>query len=292
MFGLRIQVFGSKLVFDLLNNALIEDINNWLNNFNGIIFDPPAEKKLALWLLCNFTYYNEDEVKYLCGYLFRQLFHQLLIDNNLDTEQDAENCIVNCAFTSIGNPSESGGMILYHFRQEANLDLERFIFPTEIENASQKDIICIDDVMLSGGTASRFFYDHRDALQNKEVYYIALITTKSAILKLNELGIKTIYCIILDERNQAFSPESLIFYKYPGLLNSAKELAEGYGKIIEPNKPLGYKQGQYCFGLYYNTPNNTLPIFWSTNNDWIPIFPRKEKYQNARQAHRQYGYFI
>ena len=270
----------------------IEDIANWLSNFKGMIFDEIDEKKLALWLLCNFTYYNEDEVKHLCGYLFHKLLHQLLIDNNLNTEQDAENCIMNCAFTSIGNASESGGMILYHFRQEASLDLERFIFPTEIQNASQTDIICIDDVMLSGGTASRFFYRHREVLQNKRTYYITLITTESAILKLNELGIKTIYCIKLDGRNQAFSQESLIFYKYPELLNSAREMAEGYGKIIEPDKPLGHKNGQYCFGLYYNTPNNSLPIFWSTNNAWIPVFPRKEKYQNAKQAHRKYGYFI
>lgn len=270
----------------------IEDISNWLSNFTGRIFNPIAEKKLALWLLCNFTYYNEDEVNHLCGYLFHKLLHQLLIDNSLATEQDAEKCILNCAFTNIGNPSESGGMILYHFRQEANLDLERFIFPTEIENASQKNVICIDDVMISGGTASRFFYNHKEVLQNKRTYYITLITTESAIHKLMELGIKTIYCIKLDERNQAFSSESLVFYKYPDLLNSAKEMVEEYGKAIEPDRPLGHRNGQYCFGLYYNTPNNSLPIFWSTNNAWVPIFPRKEKYQNAKQARRQYGYFI
>ena len=270
----------------------IEDIANWLNNFNGKIFDTVSEKRLALWLLCNFTYYNELEVNHLCSYLFHKLLHQLLIDNDLATEREAEECIMNCAFTSIGKASESGGMILYHFRQEANLDLERFVFPTEIDNTLQSNIICIDDVMLSGGTASRFFYKHKDVLQDKRTYYITLITTDAAINKLMVLGIKTIYCIKLDERNQAFSPKSLVFYKYPELLNSAKEMANEYGQIIEPDKPLGYRNGQYCFGLYYNTPNNSLPIFWSTNNEWFPIFPRKEKYQNAKQANRKYGYFI
>ena len=72
---------------------------------------------------------------------------------------------------------------------------------------------------------------------------------------------------------------------------SVQRLAEEYGKMIEPKKSLGHGNGQYCFGLYYNIPNNSLPIFWSSNN-WTPIFLRKEKYQNAKQAKRKYSYFI
>ena len=34
----------------------IEDINTWLKNFNGKFFDQEDEQRLALWLLCNFTY--------------------------------------------------------------------------------------------------------------------------------------------------------------------------------------------------------------------------------------------
>ena len=50
--------------------------------------------------------------------------------------------------------------------------------------------------------------------------------------------------------------------------------------------------GQYCFGFSYNIPNNSLPIFWSSSNGWKPIFYRKEKYQNAKQAKREYDFFI
>ena len=72
----------------------------------------------------------------------------------------------------------------------------------------------------------------------------------------------------------------------------AKELAEEYGKRIEPKKPLGHNNGEYSFGMFYNIPNNSLPIFWSDKNEWHPIFLRKEKYQNAKQAKRKYSYFI
>ena len=45
----------------------IEDINIWLENFNGNFFDVEQERHLALWLLCNFTYYNDAEVNHLCS---------------------------------------------------------------------------------------------------------------------------------------------------------------------------------------------------------------------------------
>jgi len=40
---------------------------------------------------------------------------------------------------------------------------------------------------------------------------------------------------------------------------------------------LGHSNGQYAFGFYYNTPNNTLPLFWSDQNGWIPIMKRYDK---------------
>ena len=269
----------------------IEEIEAWLKNFSGKVFESSVERKLALWLLCNFTYYNEDEVNHLCELLYKKLVHQLLIDKCLKTAEDAEYCIQNTIFTSIGKASESGGLLLYHFRQEAHLDLERFIFPTAIANTGYDTIVCIDDVMISGGTASRFFHNYKDTLLEKKVYYITLITTDEAINKLSELGITVIYSIILDDRHKAFSDSSLLFYKFPTLLSYTQILAEGYGRMIEPKKVLGYGNGQYCFGLYYNIPNNSLPIFWSSN-EWTPIFARKEKYQNAKQAKRKYSYFI
>lgn len=269
----------------------IDDINEWLRNFTGKVYPIEAERRLGLWLLCNFTYYNEDEVNYLCHVLFQKLVHRLLIDNRLESEEDAERCIQNTAFTSIGEASESGGLLLYHLRQEAKLDLDRFIFPTGIGTTACDNIVCIDDAMISGGTASRFFYNHKSEIADKTIYYISLITTDIAIEKMRDQGITVISCIKLDDRNRMFSEKSLAFFKYPSLLPCAKKMAEEYGKAIEPQKPLGYKDGQYAFGFYYNIPNNSLPIFWSTDN-WNPILPRKEKYQNAKQARRQYGFYI
>lgn len=270
----------------------IEDIQLWLSNFRGQVFNKVDEQRLALWLLCNFTYYNEDEVNHMCKTAFKNLLHRLMLDNTLSSEDEAEECIRKTAFTSIGRASESGGFILYHFRQESHLDLDRFIFPTNILETESDNIVCVDDVMMSGGTAERFFHQNKTALEKKKIYYISLITTEEAISKLESLGITVIYCAKLDNRNRVFSDESLAFYKYPEIKACAKEFAKGYGHEIEPQKPLGYNNGEYCFGLFYNVPNNSLPIFWSDKNGWKPIVVRKEKYQNAKQAKRKYNFFI
>lgn len=269
----------------------VEDVNAWLNNFSGKFFMLEQEKRLALWLLCNFTYYNDMEINHLCSTVFKNFVHQLMTDNKLSTAEEVDNCIKKITFTSIGRPSESGGLILYHFRQEACLSTDCFVFPTSLESAKGDIIVCVDDVMMSGGTAERFFYQNESIFKEKRIYYLALLSTQEAIDKLSALNITVIPCAKLDDRNKMFSDNALCFFKYPILRAPAQIIAEGYGKLIEPKKPLGHKDGQYCFGFSYNIPNNSLPIFWSSNN-WTPIFYRKEKYQNAKQAKRQYNFFI
>ena len=271
-------------------NLDLEDVNKWLNNFTGEFFEEDDERRMALWLLCNFTYYNSEEVNHLCSVLFRNFVHRLMKDRGLLTANDADDLINTAYFTSIGEASESGGLLLYHFRQEAHLSIDRFVFPTVIPPESDI-IVCIDDVMMSGGTAARFFHNNKEKFNGKSIYYLTLITSPEATKKLEDLGITVIYCGKLDNRNKVFSEDSLCFFKYPQLRENAYTLAKGYGEIIEPKKSLGYKNGQYCFGFYYNIPNNSLPIFWSSNN-WVPILFRKEKYQNAKQAKREYNYFI
>lgn len=268
----------------------IEDINMWLENFTGIFFNVEQERRLALWLLCNFTYYNDVEINHLCSVLFKKFVHMLMSDYGLTSSEEVENYIGKLKFTSIGRASESGGLILYHFRQEAQLSTDCFIFPTS--KTDSDIIVCVDDVMMSGGTAQRFFYANEGNFNNKKIYYLTILSSNEALLKLNALNIEVVSCAVLDERNQAFSEKSLCFFKYPTLKEPAKIMSEGYGKIIEPKKPLGHRNGQYCFGFSYNIPNNSLPIFWSSSNGWRPIFYRKEKYQNAKQAKRKYGFFI
>ena len=258
-------------------------IDEWLANYNGSVFSAENERRLALWLLCNYTYFSPVDLNYLCKILYNRFVHDFVLRNQIPIHRIVDELKSLC-FASIGSASESGGLILYHFRQEANLSVDRFFYPTDLPQDETCTIVFIDDVTLSGGTAAKNYYKVLQEKKYKTVYYLTIVASKEAVKKLEDFGIIVISCIHVDERNQCFSELSTLFNQFPSLRAPSKLLAEEYGKkIITGNEePLGYKNGQYCFGFYYNTPNNTLPIFWSAHN-WTPIFPRKEKLQNAKQ---------
>ena len=63
-------------------------IDRWLSNFTGGVHSREYERRRALWLLANFVYYNEQEVRNLCGLLFRQFLRQHLLDKNTPAGQN------------------------------------------------------------------------------------------------------------------------------------------------------------------------------------------------------------
>ena len=109
------------------------------------------------------------------------------------------------------------------------------------------------------------------------------MASTEAINTLKEKNIDVVYCSILDERDKCFSEKSMVFNRFRELKDITKHMVEEYGKNIvdSPDKPLGFNDGAYMFGFYYNTPNNSLPIFWS-KKEWYPIFERKVKLYNAK----------
>lgn len=36
--------------------------------------------------------------------------------------------------------------------------------------------------------------------------------------------------------------------------------------------------------FFYNTPSNTLPIFWSFEDNWVPIFQRYDSYNRPNEV--------
>ena len=278
-----------------------QKIQKWLANFTGQVFDIDDEKKLALWLLCNYTFYNEEEISHLCSVL-SNLFLHALITNSFSSSQkisksEIDEILSKTIFTQIGKPGESGGMILYYFRQEARLSIQNFAQLDSIDFNKYDNIVCIDDSILSGNTAKTFFQQklQNKIKQNNHIYFLSLFSTQEALDNLKPLGIELIYSILLDKRSQYFSDESMCFSMFPSLLQYGKIMAEEYGKSLiddKYEKPLGYNNGQYNFSMFYNSPNNTLPIFWSNKNNWYPLFLRKEKIYFDDKSKRDYNNFI
>lgn len=265
-------------------------IEKWLKNFTGLYFDNVEnERKLALWLLAHFSYYTYDDVRVLCKNLFNQYLHEKLRDyKGEDLPQAINKIIENTVFIGLGNDSESGNNILYYFRQENQLSKKSFEIDTE---RIYENLVYIDDVTISGNQALEYIKSRNIKAQN--TYAALLIATEDAIEKLAapDTKIKPISTMILDQRDRAFSESAYVFSekRIVEIRGIAQEFCKLYGRLaVEEcgymvHHPLGYDDGQYMISFEYNTPDNTLPIFWGTGNGWIPLFKRYQKIYGGKE---------
>ena len=267
------------------------NINEWLNNFKGEVFPEETEKRIALWLLANYTYYSEKEIEHLCKTLYKKFIHNLAVKESLDKNGLLEKMKELC-YIPLGNASESGGFIAYEFRKQAKIGIDRFYYPNEVNKFNGNTAIFIDDVTLSATQAKGPIVSFMNENKMESVYLLTIVGSKTAIKELNEVGINAICCIEVDERDKCFSDNSLLFYKFKDLKEPVRKMCDHYGQIVYSMYPLGYKDGQYLFGFYYNTPNNTLPIFWSSYNGWKPMFERKGKFLNDARIWKTFEKFI
>lgn len=133
-----------------LENQVIE---RWLSNFTGeALGDAEYERQLALWLLYNFTYINEEEVKHLCRLLFRKYIH-MSIEGIEAKEESISQIMKKSTFLPLGRRSESGSYVLYMFRQENEIPVTFFGDDDGIPEGNK--IVFIDDMTLSGSQALR-----------------------------------------------------------------------------------------------------------------------------------------
>jgi len=267
-----------------------EKIEKWLSNFDGSYFeDIETEKKLALWLLAHFSYYTLDDVRILCKNLFNQYLHEKLCNyNGTDIAQAINHIINNTVFVGLGNDSESGNNILYYFRQENLLSKKCFEIDT---GKTYENLVYVDDVTISGDQALEYIKSR--AITAKNTYAAVLIATEDAIKKLKapKNCIKPLSTVILDQRDRVFSSSTYVFSekRIAEIKEIAQEFCKFYGKRAVKgcgymaSYPLGYDDGQYMISFEYNTPDNTLPIFWGTGNGWIPLFKRYPKIYNEEE---------
>jgi hypothetical protein len=219
-----------------------------------------------------------------------------------------QNELESTRFLGVGNPSESGVHMLYYFRQECQLSRTYFInasdifktsqvtqrsmfcrrrtyLKSEIKDKSLKRYIFIDDFCGSGSQATMFL---RNIVKNMkfempdvEVSYLMLFGTEYGINEVRKLNIfnRVEAVFTIDDTFKAFSEESRYFKIFQDdsiEKDFSKLTALKYGASLF-NPPLGYGDCQLLLSLYHNTPDNTLPLFWSEAGDWKPIFKRYHK---------------
>lgn len=268
-------------------------IDEWLSNFTGAVHPVEYEHQLALWLLTNFVYYNESEVKHLCKTLYNDFVHHLLLEDQSagDIAESLRGRFARLRFNGLGRWSESSGYILYSFRQENRLRQSLFLSSSSLEALDDEGvdtIVFVDDVALSGakGQAARYLQEQvQKHFSNKRIVVLALIASEEAKAHLESLGYVVINAVTLTNHSRAFHQESDTFGHHPADREKCHAMCMHYGKRLNARWPLGYNDGQYLFGFFHNTPNNTIPILWSELNGWKPIVNRYDKNYSRANAH-------
>lgn len=293
-----------------VNNAIVKE---WVYQFEEAIEIENDEQIQALFLLSHFLYFGQSELRYLLKSLYRDLIRSPTIHSirreNSDTmdynmiNHEYQRRLAKMRFLAVGNPAESGMHLLYYFRQENALPINLFIntheifgrnlsgdiVETTIRNPEIDQYVFVDD-LCGSGTQAGLYSDEiliplRKLSDKVKVSYFVLFATSEGLRAVRKLGhFNTVSAVYeLDETFRVLEQQSRIFRGEDGPFDRLRirEMCLKYGKILAPDSPLGFRNGQLLIGFNHNTPDNTLPIIWggdgSMTHGWKAIFPRYDK---------------
>ncbi len=248
-------------------NIKLAETLAWLNNFK------PSEIEYAIKIIENIQYFDDNRIRSIVSKLSGK------ISSILGDE------IEKSLFFPLGTSSaSSGAMFLYQYRKELKLSEANFK-QDSFENYlnSNVSIVFFDDIIGSGNQATKFFNNY---LNNKIVkcYYFSLFGLEKGISYI-EKNAKFKMVIVGEEitdEEMAFTDNSEVFNKEEKEI--IKPICEKYGKLLYKDYPLGYDDTQALIVFPHNTPNNTLPIIWASNDNeasivekqWSPLWNRKK----------------
>lgn len=284
------------------NKPQQEDITQWLENYNSS--DQEREQLNALHQLSYFMSFELREIREMLRSLYRDFFIRPLIQIlkqqgpiSNDLLQGLLNThIENTRFIGIGNASESSCLMLYFFRQENEIEKDYFINASDIFHRDPRGMIVdltspdiehyifIDDLAGSGSQAKSFFHNNqikeiRQLNSNAKVYYFTLFNTQqsNSALKTYDKDIILRSIFELDETYKVFGSASRYYSKYNQEKIFSQQTCLSYLSRYSRQYPCGYNDNQLLLRFFYNTPDNTLPSFWSDTEHWKPVFKRYDK---------------
>ena len=255
-------------------------IRTWLNQFDG-----SQEQRMMFRLLSRVRFYDEHTT--------RSKMHEAfgIVTRNILTMIEPGSRVRNDIIVSPldDSPAKSGSTYCRLFTSENRISTQSVLTLESLERRFPvtqgiQRLVLIDDFSGTGQTLVNGLRRHLDLLQrvNSEgirVVVIALVGFVQArdyvdrFIGRSGLEADVYFCDELGPEHKAFSEESTVFTD-PAERDRAKQVAEAKGVTLERKQPLGYGDTQASVVFYQSCPNNTLPIFWSKNSGWSPLFPR------------------
>ena len=246
-----------------------ERLNDWFSQFED------SEKPTIARLVDAFQYYDPETI----NEKLRELHKRILDSAAVPTS--------SIFFVPVGYVAKSGSAITYFFKTQNDVSQEQFILPSDIETmipASDKAFVFLDDYIGTGRQARQVWDGLASAnpklLEISKMIFASIVAREQGIEHLTEnSGFEVMSIDVVKTKDIPLSDESAIFPSTEER-GVARSILEKYGARLHPEAPLGYASSQGLLGFFYSTPNNTLPIFWSTEKGWNPLLPHKESFRD------------
>ena len=262
----------------LENSVSIMEVINWLENFSD------NEVDMALDIVERLEFFSVPRtIATYSGNLLRIFRHF--------KEKDV-------VFLAIGEFAKSGTAMSYFIKQTPAFKNRTFKkrkffassmsqLATLVDNESIDPacflLILIDDFVGSGKSTVDYYQGNENTLGLRDYLEENKLDPALALLSLVILDeglafvrseIRWIY-VAAEKRSKVFSRRGSVFGYRPTML-PLREMAyaRGVSLVKDPGWSLGYDNSQGLIAFSHTTPNNTLPIIWSSNNGWHPLYPR------------------
>jgi len=266
-------------VFDIVDSWPIdisdEHVIRWILQFDSSDFD------IAMRILKHLIVLGNKEINHGLEIANSKL-------NRKAREMGSSITVNNTIFAGIGDGGKSGWMIAYHFRMVNSIPEFSFLSEEILDMAGDLEIenlVMIDDFIGSGDQATKEIKAIKTKVMPlgiKNFFMLSVAGMSEGVRKIeSDIGVPTFCAFEYDDVDTVMSFDSEFYYD---LSHREKEVMknklEKYGLLLSEKRPLGYGDTGGLLAFHYNTPNNTLPVVWSSQNGWLPLFRRIENVPN------------
>ncbi|MGH9496678.1 MAG: phosphoribosyltransferase-like protein [Candidatus Sulfotelmatobacter sp.] len=177
-----------------------------------------------------------------------------------------------------GSVGESGDSMLYTLRMATSMTKKRynefFIHRSELtaKNPGPEDtVVLVDDFSGSGDQACKDAWPLFEELLTggPKIVLMMVAATDRALARItDETDMSPVCTVRLTKKDDLFQPECIHFTE------GEKNTILNYCKTANPERPKGWQECGLLLVLAHKTPNNSIPILHSTNDQWRGLFPR------------------
>jgi hypothetical protein len=180
-------------------------------------------------------------------------------------------------------PTKSGPLVLRRIKRTLDVRDQWMCWPWQSNDAEISTIIFVDDFLGSGKQFLNFFkkWEFDKISSNVQFIYVPVMAHRQGIdfIKTELPQVIVTAAEILESSHSFFSEDAWLELSQGSI--SAEDAKNWYSdfatrKQLCPHSTgcLGTGDIAITVGFSHGTPNNTLPIFWYSNQNWQPILER------------------